>query len=190
MFNSKTLYSLSALVKNSISSPKIETCECNCQREGQELCPDSPPNRLGDIKIDLVTEESLEIVEQRLSLSLQPGGWFKPRECKARDHVAILVPMREREYMLPIFLRNLHRILMKQQIEYGIYIIEQTTDQDFNKGVLFNAGFVEALKMRNWDCFIFHDIDMIPFDDRNIYNCPPKDHPRHMAIGVDKFDYK
>lgn len=154
-----------------------------------ENCPPTPPNRIGRIPIDF-EEESLEIVESRLSLSLPPGGWFILKECKANHRVAVVVAKREREYMLPIFLKNIHSMLMKQQLEYGIYVVEQTLDQDFNRGAVFNIAFKEALKMKQWDCFIYHDIDMIPFDDRNIYNCPPESGPRHMAVGVDKFGYK
>lgn len=135
----------------------------------KEACPSLPPNRLGRVAIDF-KEESLEVVETRLSLSLQPGGWFAPTECTANHRVAIVVPKRGREYMLPTFLKNLHPMLMKQQIEYGIYVVEQSFDQDFNRGLLFNIAFKEALKMKDWDCFIFHDIDLIPIDDRNFYN--------------------
>lgn len=134
----------------------------------KESCPANPPNRRGRIVIDF-KEESLEIVETRLSLSLQPGGRFTPKECMANHRVAIVVPKRGREYMLPTFLKNLHSMLMKQQIEYGIYVVEQSFDQDFNRGILFNIAFKEALKMKDWDCFIFHDIDLIPFDDRNLF---------------------
>lgn len=59
-------------------------------------------------------------------------------------------------------------MLMMQQIEYGIYVVEQTFDQEFNRGALLNIAFKEALKMKAWDCFIFHDIDMIPFDDLKV----------------------
>ncbi|XP_055324124.1 beta-1,4-N-acetylgalactosaminyltransferase bre-4-like [Sitodiplosis mosellana] len=158
-------------------------------RHELEACPPTPPNRLGRILIDL-EEESLDIVESRLSLSLQPGGWFAPKECKANDRVAIVVPKRGRDQMLPILLKNLHPMLMKQQIEYGIYVVEQPTGQDFNRGALFNIAFKEALKMKEWDCFIFHDIDMIPFDDRNFYNCPSNKGPRHMAVSLDKWEFK
>jgi hypothetical protein len=33
---------------------------------------------------------------------------------------------------------------------------------------LFNIGFVEAMKKENWDCFIFHDVDLYPEDIRYI----------------------
>ena len=37
--------------------------------------------------------------------------------------------------------------------------------------MLFNIGFIEAMKEYNWTCLIFHDVDLIPEDDRNIYRC-------------------
>ena len=29
-----------------------------------------------------------------------------------------------------------------------------------------NIGFVEALKMYDFECFVFHDVDLVPEDDR------------------------
>ena len=57
----------------------------------------------------------------------------------------------------------------------------------FNKGRLMNAAFKEAWKIADFDCFIFHDVDLIPEDDRNKYTCPEQ--PRHMSPSVDKFKY-
>ena len=69
--------------------------------------------------------------------------------------------------------------------------------------MLINVGFEEALKDFAWDCFIFHDVDLLPEvreyyhhfslhsapqDDRNLYTCPGQ--PRHMSVGVDKWKYK
>lgn len=51
-----------------------------------------------------------------------------------------------------------------------------------------NIGFVEAMKIRPFDCFIFHDVDLLPEDDRNLYTCPEQ--PRHMSVAVDVFRYK
>ena len=42
----------------------------------------------------------------------------------------------------------------------------------FNKGAVMNAGFLEASKLDNFTCFVFHDIDMVPETDLAIYNCP------------------
>jgi GT2 family glycosyltransferase len=58
----------------------------------------------------------------------------------------------------------------------------------FNRASLMNVGFVEALKMHDWDCFVFHDVDLLPMDDRNLYTCP--DQPRHLSVAVDTFSFK
>ena len=61
-------------------------------------------------------------------------------------------------------------------------------DDPFNRGMLMNVGFVEALKLYNYDCFVFHDVDLLPEDDRNMYTCPEQ--PKHMSVAVDIFEYK
>ncbi|KAH9514652.1 hypothetical protein Btru_023201 [Bulinus truncatus] len=58
----------------------------------------------------------------------------------------------------------------------------------FNRGALLNIGFLEAEKRGNFDCYIFHDVDLIPLSDRNIYRCESK--PRHYAVAINKYKYK
>ncbi|KAL5288000.1 hypothetical protein ACFFRR_008691 [Megaselia abdita] len=150
-------------------------------------CPQYPSRDAGPIQADTVFE-NLETVEKRLKNLLLTGGYFRPRNCTSKDKVAIIVPFRDRYAHLPIFLKNIHPFLMRQQIEYKIFIVEQTNGLNFNRAALMNVGYLEASKMKRWDCFIFHDIDLLPLDDRNYYNCP--DQPRHMSGAVDVFDYK
>ncbi|KAF4530940.1 hypothetical protein B566_EDAN018971, partial [Ephemera danica] len=40
----------------------------------------------------------------------------------------------------------------------------------------------------NFDCFIFHDVDLLPEDARNLYTCPSQ--PRHMSVAVDELNYR
>jgi len=54
--------------------------------------------------------------------------------------------------------------------------------------MLMNIGFVEALRRRRWDCFIFHDVDLLPENDHNLYTCPTL--PRHMSVAVDSMAYR
>ena len=100
------------------------------------------------------------------------------------------MPYRNRETNLKIFLRHMHPFLIKQQLDYGIYLIEPIQNITFNRGLLMNIGFLESLKLTSnkWDCFVFHDVDLIPEDERNIYSCPEL--PRHMSSAVSTFDYK
>lgn len=128
------------------------------------------------------------MLETRFAATLLPGGWHRPAECVARDRVAIVIPYRERPDHLPVFLANLHPLLQKQQIDYGMFVIEQVAGSQFNRAALLNVGFVEAMKLAAWDCFIFHDLDLLPLDDRNLYTCP--DQPRHMSVAVDTLGFK
>lgn len=152
------------------------------------LCPNVPPQVAGRFDLDMLNE-TMESVENRSAASLEIGGYYKPKECIARNRVAILVTCRDREGQMPVFLKNLHPFLMRQQLEYQVFIIFQTHGYWFNKGALYNAGFIEAMKVREWDCFIFHDIDMLPMDDRNLYDCPRMS-PRHLAVDVDQYGYR
>jgi beta-1,4-galactosyltransferase 1 len=71
--------------------------------------------------------EEVSLPEQLVNMfpDLQPGGQWQPRNCTARDRVAIVVPYRNRQHHLYILLRNLHPMLQRQQIDYGIFVIEQ-----------------------------------------------------------------
>lgn len=53
-----------------------------------------------------------------------------------------------------------------------------------------NIGYKEAIKMDSFKCFIFHDVDLLPEDDRNLYKCPEDGKPRQMAFLMDIYDYK
>lgn len=65
--------------------------------------------------------------------------------------------------------------------------IPQAGTQPFNRAMLFNVGFKEAMKDLNWDCVVFHDVDHIPENDRNYYGCGQM--PRHFATKLDKYMY-
>ena len=47
--------------------------------------------------------------------------------------------------------------------------------------MVMNAAFEEVMKLRRYDCIIFHDVDMIPENDKNLYLCGSQ--PRHLSPG-------
>ncbi|KAG7256750.1 hypothetical protein CRUP_035397 [Coryphaenoides rupestris] len=102
--------------------------------------------------------------------------------------VAIIIPFRNRQDHLKHWLFYLHPILKRQQLDYGVYVINQHGNGTFNRAKLLNVGYVEALKEYAYDCFVFSDVDLVPMDDRNLYRCHPQ--PRHMASAMDKFGFK
>ncbi|XP_030386966.1 beta-1,4-N-acetylgalactosaminyltransferase bre-4 [Scaptodrosophila lebanonensis] len=150
-------------------------------------CTEPDPLNGGPIRPN-TTLESLDIIEAELGPLLRPGGAYQPDDCIPKDHVAIVVPFRDRYAHLSTFIRNIHPFLMKQRIAYRIFIVEQTNGKPFNRAAMMNIGYLEALKLYQWDCFIFHDVDLLPLDDRNLYNCPRQ--PRHMSVAIDTLKFK
>jgi hypothetical protein len=102
--------------------------------------------------------------------------------------VAIIVPYRNRTVNLNLFLLYLHQFLNKQNLNYGIYLIEPLSYLKFNRALLINIGFVESLKDEDYDCFIFHDVDMLPERSSNIYECNTE-MPKQMAIAINTYSY-
>ncbi|KAL5022902.1 hypothetical protein ScPMuIL_002057 [Solemya velum] len=126
-------------------------------------------------------------LEKQLT-KLEPGGRSRPSGCVSRHRVAIIIPYRNRDNQLRSLLHNLHPMLMRQQLDYGVYVVDEALPSRFNRAMLMNIGYAEAIKLYDYQCFIFHDVDLIPQDDRLIYNCSTQ--PRHMSAAIDKFNYE
>lgn len=106
-----------------------------------------------------------EIEDELKYLNLENGGrrtLVKSSHPRGRvlesyvPNVAIIIPYRDRLNNLKLFLRNIHPFLHRQNVNYRIFIVEPVANLTFNKGIAMNAGFKEALKEQEWDCFIFH----------------------------------
>ena len=93
--------------------------------------------------------------------------------------VAIVVPYRNRPSHLRSFLPYMDQFLQRQGLNYTIIIMEQDEKKLFNRAKLLNAGYKETINIfPGVDCFIFHDVDLLPSNDENPYTCLQK--PRHM----------
>jgi hypothetical protein len=121
---------------------------------------------------------SFSIIEKHHANDLHVGGHWFPTTCRAEQRLAIILCYRNREIHLKLYLNNIHSFLKKQQLDYTIFIVNQHGKDQFNRAALFNVGFIEAMKLYSFNCFIFHDVDLIPEDLRNLYRCGDK--PRHM----------
>ncbi len=101
----------------------------------------------------------------------------------ATRHTAVVVPYRNRPDQLLIFIDYIHFFLQrKHNIHYTIYVVNQTDSHKFNRAMLMNIGFLEAMADFKWSCVVFHE------SDSNKYSCG--DQPLHMSSHIDKFNYK
>ncbi|XP_047205438.1 beta-1,4-galactosyltransferase 1-like [Girardinichthys multiradiatus] len=152
-----------------------------------ELCPETPPELVGTLHVEFNSKRSLEEVKEQVGSSLQAGGRYKPPDCISQQKVAIIVPFRNRHEHLMHWLYYIHPILIRQQLEYGVYVINQDGEGVFNRAKLMNVGYLEAMKEYDYECFVFSDVDLVPLDDRNLYKC--FENPRHLAVAMDKFNF-
>jgi beta-1,4-galactosyltransferase 1 len=65
----------------------------------------------------------------------------------------------------------------------------QDTNGKFNRAKLMNIGFTEAQKHGAFDCFVFHDVDLLPVVTGIPYSCSHFG-PLHLVPAMDKFDWR
>nr|XP_039265280.1 beta-1,4-galactosyltransferase 4-like [Styela clava] len=152
-----------------------------------KFCMEKPPRLVGKMAIpnNILPPSWEEIRKQNLNIR---GGSYMPENCKARYKIAIIIALRGREDQLKILLYHLHPILQRQQVDYTIYTITMAGKGVFNRAKLMNVGFAEANRDRRYDCYIFHDVDLLLEDDNCLYWCSKE--PRELAPYMDKFGYK
>ncbi|KAL1439607.1 hypothetical protein MTO96_010084 [Rhipicephalus appendiculatus] len=110
---------------------------------------------------------------------------------RSYDHAGAAAP-RERCKERPARLKGLvpvaKEFLRKQELDYGIYIIEQSGKGDFNRAKLLNVGYEVSKTMHDYNCFVFHDVDLIPENDQSVYAC--QENPYHLSRCLDIYGYK
>ena len=165
---------------SNVCEPKVNSC-C-CSREFAK-----PESILLEPNLERVPTES-RLNFQYSSSNIQHGGYWTPSDCVGSQKMALIIPFRKRETHLLLFLEHIHGYLQKQKLSYGIYVVDQVDDMEFNRAMLFNVGFLEAMKDRNYTCFVFHDVDHLPMDPLLSYWCDSM--PTHMASRTDKWDWR
>ncbi len=107
----------------------------------------------------------------------------RKRTKKITHKLGVIVPYRNRPQQLKRFLKHMEEYLT--DLEYEIFIIEQSDDKPFNRGKLLNVGYKYALD-KGCDYFVFHDVDMLPEDVDYSYT----DKPLHLATHLQEHDYE
>ncbi|XP_036689425.1 beta-1,4-galactosyltransferase 3-like [Balaenoptera musculus] len=65
--------------------------------------------------------------------------------------------------------------------------LDKVNNTAFNRGKLHSMGFWEAVQEEDRDCVSFHDVNLLPKDDRNPYICDI--FPAHVSVAIDRFKY-
>ncbi|XP_012940915.1 beta-1,4-N-acetylgalactosaminyltransferase bre-4 [Aplysia californica] len=103
-----------------------------------------------------------------------------PGNCRSAQRVAVVLPYREAQAQLRVVLHNLLTVLHAQMLDFTVFVIEQERPSQYNRALLFNVGFLEASVLRDYDCFLFHDLDLVMVDDRVTLTCGTG--PRHLTL--------
>ncbi|KAG1696130.1 Beta-1,4-galactosyltransferase 1 [Nymphon striatum] len=180
-------------IKNSNSSQTnfSWTLDSFTKSNSSSICPVISPllkgsnlNDINSLKVKIPSWEEIELQHPEL----EPGGRHHPK-CISRHKVAIIIPYRNRDEHLRAFTAYMHSFLQKQQLDYGIYVVEQMGNNSFNRAMLMNIGYREATLQHSYGCFIFHDVDLLPEIDQNLYVCS-KTNPRHFSASINTHGYK
>ena len=109
-------HELERMAKTSTSAPKMK------------LCDSIPPNLVGRITVETPPSEfnATLTYSYHFTSGLHNGGKWKPKNCAARHRVALIIPYKDRADNLNSFLFNMHMFLQKQELEYQIFVVEQT----------------------------------------------------------------
>ena len=103
-------------VNSAVYLLQISASQTRTRRHGADRSEGS-----GDGNVN--TEEEGEAEDEGKSPML--GGSWRPSNCSARHRIAVVVPYRDRQQHLRIFLRYMHPFLQRQLLDYTIYVVEQ-----------------------------------------------------------------
>jgi len=183
-------YWINPIRQSQCSDPRIlvESSYSNVQFEFSrhsefELCPEESPFINQDLS-------DSEFRFENISRFDSETGVNKPIGCQARQRTAVIVPYRNRPDQLEILINHLNPILQLQQLEYQIFIVNQEENTTFSRARLMNAGvqYLENNKNYTWDCYVFHDVDLLIESPKGLYKCLEK-YPRHLSSSIDKYHY-
>lgn len=119
-------------------------------KSNRSLCKYIPDNLIGRLNVENkdLSEEQLEFKYSN-QFPVRDGGHWRPKSCQPRYKVAIVVPYRDRDLHLRLFLNYMHPFLQKQQIEYRIYIIEEVINFYLKKKILIKINDVNRFHLLN-----------------------------------------
>ena len=113
-----------------------------------------------------------------------------------QHRLGVIVPFRDSKSMtsqgfdrtknLLEFVPYMTAFLKKAGVDFEIVIAEQTQGAIFNKGAMFNAGFM--MVRDRVDYVVLHDVDQVPENPANTYAWPAQ--PTHLCSASSQWNYR
>ncbi|XP_057379437.1 uncharacterized protein LOC130701472 [Daphnia carinata] len=98
-----------------------------------------------------------------------------------RNHLAVIVPFRDRFEELIEFVPHMHKFLSNQSVFHDIFIINQSDNFRFNRASLINVGFLHISLLEKFDYIAMHDVDLLPVNPQLKYVFPGDGFALHIA---------
>ena len=165
-----------------------------------DLVPDETGSRYAKIDHGPDIPSQAALKSQRAGL-LPPAPGTAPSPATQEHRLCILVPFRDSHSltsqgsnrtsnlleMIPHMIAHLspHMSLVR---DWELIVIEQTEGHVFNKGALFNVGYLHA-KHAGCDYMALHDVDQLPLSPRNTYSYPLSG-PVHLCSASSQFGFQ
>ena len=94
--------------------------------------------------------------------------------------LTVMIPYRNREENLGVFIPYFKSFMKNYspEIPYKIVVIEQGNDKTFNKGILYNIGFL--ITSGDTDYYALHDVDALPISSDYSYH----KEPQHLFVNT------
>ena len=167
---------------SSVSQEMIENARLKfAHLEHQQISDDE---LISNMKLLNKIQQDIKILGKVVNIEVpgvvcHPGGSCHPDASVSLPRVTLVVPFRDREEQLAVFLPYMHNFLQRQGLNYTIVVVNQLSKSKFNRAKLMNIGHEQVKRIcPECSCFIFHDVDLIPKNNENLYACLEK--PRHM----------
>lgn len=144
----------------------------------------------------LTVDENQELNKQReINLPEEPADWseisknynldgpgeWQPKNCEPLASTLVFIPFQSEKSAFARYIKTtlplLIDTLQKQMLKFKIMVVEQKQghQSELNVGKLYNAAFIEIvkseIKLSDWDCVLFHEVDEILLDERISYAC-------------------
>lgn len=165
-----------------------------------DLVPDETGSRYAKVDHGADIPSQAALKSQRAGLPPPPPG-TAPSPATMEHRLCILVPFRDSHSltsqganrtmnlleMIPHMIAHLapHMSLVR---DWELIVVEQTEGHVFNKGALFNVGYLHA-KHAGCDYMALHDVDQLPLSPRNTYAYPLSG-PVHLCSASSQFGFQ